>query len=77
MAATKLGLDEAKGAALAAELGPSAAVLRTEVSKEEDVAAMIAETTDRFGHIDVLFNNAGFGGALGPIESTSMRSTLP
>ena len=33
---------------------------------------MIAETTDRFGRIDVLFNNAGFGGALGPIQSTSL-----
>ena len=65
-------LDQAKGAALATELGAAAAFLRTDVSKEEDIAAMIAETTDRFGRIDVLFNNAGFGGALGPIESTSV-----
>jgi NAD(P)-dependent dehydrogenase (short-subunit alcohol dehydrogenase family) len=65
-------LDQAKGDALAAELGASVAFLRTDVSKEEDIAAMLAETTDRFGRIDVLFNNAGFGGALGPIESTSL-----
>jgi NAD(P)-dependent dehydrogenase (short-subunit alcohol dehydrogenase family) len=65
-------LDEDKGNALANELGPSVAFLRTDVSKEEDVAAMVAETTDRFGRIDVLFNNAGFGGALGPIESTTV-----
>jgi NAD(P)-dependent dehydrogenase (short-subunit alcohol dehydrogenase family) len=65
-------LDQAKGAALATELGDAAAFLRTDVSREEDVAAMIAETTDRFGRIDVLFNNAGFGGALGPIESTTV-----
>ena len=65
-------LDETKGAALAAELGSATAFLRTDVSKEEDVAAMVAETTDRFGRIDVLFNNAGFGGALGPIESTTV-----
>ena len=42
------------------------------MSKEEDIAAMVAEATDRFGHIDVLFNNAGFGGALGPIETTTV-----
>jgi NAD(P)-dependent dehydrogenase (short-subunit alcohol dehydrogenase family) len=64
-------LDQAKGDALAAELGAGAAFLRTDVSKEEDIAAMVAETVDRFGRIDVLFNNAGFGGALGPIESTT------
>src|SRR5215218_9716750 len=65
-------LDQAKGAGLAAELGSADAFLRTDVSKEEPVAAMVAETTDRCGHIDVLFNNAGFGGALGPIESTTV-----
>jgi NAD(P)-dependent dehydrogenase (short-subunit alcohol dehydrogenase family) len=65
-------LDQAKGDALAAELGAGAAFLRTDVSKEEDIAAMVAETVDRFGRIDVLFNNAGFGGALGPIESTTI-----
>jgi len=65
-------LDTDKGTALAAELGAATAFLRTDVSKEGDVAAMIAETTDRWGRIDVLFNNAGFGGALGPIESTSL-----
>jgi NAD(P)-dependent dehydrogenase (short-subunit alcohol dehydrogenase family) len=65
-------LDADKGMALATELGAATAFLRTDVSKEEDVAAMIAETTDRWGRIDVLFNNAGFGGALGPIESTSL-----
>jgi NAD(P)-dependent dehydrogenase (short-subunit alcohol dehydrogenase family) len=65
-------LDEAKGAALADELGSATAFLRTDVSKEQDVAAMVAETVGRFGRIDVLFNNAGFGGALGPIESTTV-----
>ena len=55
-------LDHGKGEALAADLGAATAFLRTDVSKEEDIAAMVAETTDRFGRIDVLFNNAGFGG---------------
>ncbi len=65
-------LDEDKGAALADDLGDSAAFLRTDVSKEEDVAAMVAEATDRWGRLDCLYNNAGFGGALGPISSTSV-----
>ena len=65
-------LDEDKGTALADELGASGAYLRTDVSQEEDVAAMIAEATDRWGRLDCLFNNAGFGGALGPISTTTV-----
>jgi NAD(P)-dependent dehydrogenase (short-subunit alcohol dehydrogenase family) len=65
-------LDEEKGSALADELGDAAAFLRTDVSKEEDVAAMVAEATDRWGSLDCLYNNAGFGGALGPIASTTV-----
>ena len=66
-------LDEEKGEALSAELGASTSFLRTDVSQEEQVAAMMAEATDLWGRIDCLFNNAGFGGALGPIASTSVE----
>ena len=65
-------LDADKGEALAAELGDAAAFLRTDVSQEEQVAAMVAEATDRWGRLDCLFNNAGFGGALGPISTTTL-----
>jgi len=65
-------LDADKGEALAAELGDAAAFLRTDVSQEEQVAAMIAVAADRWGRLDCLFNNAGFGGALGPISTTTL-----
>jgi NAD(P)-dependent dehydrogenase (short-subunit alcohol dehydrogenase family) len=66
-------LDETAGAALAAQLGDAAAFLRVDVSQEEQIAAMIAEATDLYGGLDCLFNNAGFGGALGPIASTTVE----
>ena len=65
-------LDEAGGTAMADELGDGVAYLATDVSREDQVAAMIAEATDRFGRLDCLFNNAGFGGALGPIATTTV-----
>lgn len=65
-------LDTDKADALVGRLGSSTAFLRTDVSKEGDVAAMVSEAVDRFGRLDVLFNNAGFGGALGPIAQTSV-----
>lgn len=41
--------------------------IRTDVAREPDVEAMIALATSEFGRLDVVFNNAGVGGAFGPI----------
>lgn len=50
---------EAKAAAEA--LGPNAAAIATDVSRSQDVKAMVVFALERFGRIDVLANNAGFG----------------
>ena len=39
----------------------------TDVSVEDDVAAMTELAVDAYGRLDVVFNNAGIGGAFGPI----------
>ncbi len=41
--------------------------IRTDVSEEDDVAAMIALAVADFGRLDIVFNNAGVGGAFGPV----------
>lgn len=64
--------DEHKGSAVAAALGNDTRFVRTDVSIEQDVAELVAHAIDEWGHVDCLFNNAGFGGALGPIGSTSV-----
>ncbi|MFF7402281.1 SDR family oxidoreductase [Streptomyces murinus] len=47
---------------------PSIAV-RTDVARSEDVAALFGATVDRFGRLDLLFNNAGtFGPGGVPVE---------
>ncbi len=56
---------------VAADIGTAAACLAVDVSREADVRVMVETAMSRWGRIDVLFNNAGFGGAIGPIESTS------
>ena len=65
--------DEEKGAALAKELGDEVLFVPTDVSVERDVAGVIARTLDEWGRLDCLFNNAGFGGALGPLGTTSVE----
>ncbi len=54
---------------LATEDGYADAVrfLKTDVAKESDVKAMIECALDNFGQLDVVFNNAGVGGAIGPL----------
>lgn len=54
-----------------AALAPQGAALavRTDVSRPEDVAGLFAATVERFGRVDLLFNNAGtFGPGGVPVE---------
>ena len=39
----------------------------TDVSKESAIKAMVKAAIDEFGQLDILFNNAGLGGAFGSI----------
>src|SRR6266700_5186589 len=62
-------LNEPKSEALVAEVGDRARLryLPSDVSVEADVAALVATAADAFGRLDVMFNNAGLGGAYGPL----------
>jgi NAD(P)-dependent dehydrogenase (short-subunit alcohol dehydrogenase family) len=44
-------------------------VQRTDVSDPEAVSALFAATQDKFGRLDVLFNNAGVGAPAVPLET--------
>ncbi len=56
-------------AAEASAAGPKCVFQRTDVSQEADVEALIARAVGEFGKLDILFNNAGIGGAVGPLEN--------
>jgi NAD(P)-dependent dehydrogenase (short-subunit alcohol dehydrogenase family) len=45
----------------------SAYFIKTDVVSEIDIKAMVECAVDNFGRIDVMFNNAGVGGAVGPV----------
>jgi NAD(P)-dependent dehydrogenase (short-subunit alcohol dehydrogenase family) len=69
-------LNEQNGHALLAELDgrrDDVRFVRTDVAVEADVAGMIATATLDFGGVDIVFNNAGVGGAFGPVTRTEVE----
>lgn len=64
-------IQDEVGSDLASEIGEAAAFQHCNVVSEADVAAAVATATDRWGRLDIVHNNAGFGGVSGPIESTT------
>jgi NAD(P)-dependent dehydrogenase (short-subunit alcohol dehydrogenase family) len=66
-------MQRERGEALAKELGDSAAFRKVDVTREAEVKAAVDDVVARWGRLDVIYNNAGFGGALGPIEQTSVE----
>ncbi len=63
------GRREAEGRAVEAAIGARCAFVRTDVTDEAQVEALIAFTMARHGRIDCLFNNAGGPAPVGGIET--------
>ena len=57
-----------RGEALAAEIGADAIFVPCEVRQEDQVKDAVETAVSRWGRLDCMFNNAGFGGALGLLE---------
>jgi NAD(P)-dependent dehydrogenase (short-subunit alcohol dehydrogenase family) len=55
------GRREAEGQALEAKCGPAMSFIRTDVTDEASVKAMVDHAVIRFGRLDCLVNNAGSG----------------
>jgi len=67
------GRREKEGAEVVAEikkLRGDAAFIRTDIAKDADVKAMVKFTVDKFGRLDIAFNNAGVEWK-GPLEQAT------
>ncbi|WP_053386641.1 SDR family NAD(P)-dependent oxidoreductase [Leucobacter japonicus] len=70
--------DEA-GQAEAARLGDAALYVRTDVTDEASIAALVDATVERFGKLDIMYNNAGAQGdpsSMLEIESAGFDKSL-
>ncbi len=59
---------------VAAGLGDAAIAVHANVAEEADVQAMIEAAEKKFGRIDILCNNAGFGGGMAPLHEQSTEA---
>lgn len=66
------GRSREKGEALADSIGEAATYLPVDVMNEEDVKNSVDFATDRFGKLDILFNNAG-GPTAGDVDNISLE----
>ncbi len=67
------GRRQQRGEILAQRLGPAASFIRTDVTVEADVKAMIDHAVERFGRLDCLMNNAGSGSQFSTIADVDLR----
>lgn len=63
-------IQSEQGKALAAELGDTTVFATCDVTREEDIANLVDLAVNEFGQLDVMFNNAGIVGAIGPVDTT-------
>jgi NAD(P)-dependent dehydrogenase (short-subunit alcohol dehydrogenase family) len=54
-----------------AAAGGRAVFQHTDVTSEADIKAAVARAVKDYGRLDIMFNNAGLVGAIGPIEAVS------
>ncbi len=66
-------VQDAKGHALADTLAGAAVYQHTDVTQDADVRGAVERALAEFGRLDCIFNNAGFVGAVGPIEETPVE----
>ena len=60
-------VNEAGAQKVAAECGDEAIAVRCDVSRRDDVDALVRRTVDRFGGLDIVVNNAGWTHKNGPL----------
>lgn len=67
-------LNAERGEAAVERLGERARFERVDVSDEAEVERLTTTAVESFGSLDAMFNNAGVGGAFGPITEQTVEA---
>ena len=63
-------IQQEAGQAIADELGDAAIYVDCNVTNEDHIASMVDTAVAEFGKLDIMYNNAGIVGTVGPISQT-------
>ena len=63
-------IQDDAGQALTESLGNGAVYVHCDVTSENEVAGLVDAAVAEFGQLDVMYNNAGIVGAVGPVDTT-------
>jgi NAD(P)-dependent dehydrogenase (short-subunit alcohol dehydrogenase family) len=61
-------IQDARGERMVEEFGPRASFHHTDVTKEAEIRGAVERATEKYGRLDVMFNNAGAGHPEGFIQ---------
>jgi NAD(P)-dependent dehydrogenase (short-subunit alcohol dehydrogenase family) len=61
-------IQDARGEKMVEEFGPKASFHHTDVTKEAEIRGAVERATEKYGRLDVMFNNAGAGHPEGFIQ---------
>ena len=67
-------VQDEKGAMLEQRFPGKVRFAHCDVTREDEIAAAVAQAASAFGGLDILFNNAGHGGAIGTVEETEVQA---
>lgn len=66
-------VEDERGRRLAASFEGNVVYRHTDVTSEDDIRDTVKAAVDKWRHLDVMFNNAGIVGAVGPIEGVKVE----
>jgi NAD(P)-dependent dehydrogenase (short-subunit alcohol dehydrogenase family) len=66
-------VEDERGRRLEARQKGNVVYRHVDVSSEEDIKGAVKAAVDKWGRLDVIFNNAGIVGAVGPIEAVKVE----
>jgi len=69
-------VQDALGHRVCSSLGPAASYIHCDVTNEDDISAAVDYAVSTYGKLDIMYNNAGIGGATDPLITDNTKANF-